>query len=177
MTLLLIAALTAVCLCTGLVYLRLFAKRRSALGVSFVVIWMLHYVVGSIFTLLSRDRTFSLLEFEEFEWAYLLAVLAGLYFLLVYGQLLYTLPGSAGVRVRYRVGALRPIVLFIAAGLVFGVLLVLRIGVSDYFSPELAFFRARLGELAGEGVGVYYYLAALLLPATMMAHVCVSLTV
>lgn len=169
MTQLLIATLTAVCLCTGLVYGRIFAQRKSALGLSFVVIWLLHYVVGNIVTLLSSERTFSLLDFDEFEGAYLLAVLAGLYFLLVYGQLLRSLPANDGVRVRYRVGALRPITLFIGAGLVFGVLLVLRIGVSDYFSPELAFFRARLGEVAGEGIGVYYYLAALLVPATMMA--------
>ena len=169
MTTVLIATLTACCVFIGLVYMRLFAQRKSALGLSFVVIWMLHYVVGNVVTLLSSERTFTLLDFREFEFAYLLSVMAGLYFLLVYGQLLLRLPANHGARVRYQLGARRPIMLFIAAGVVFGGMLVLRIGVSDYFSPELAFFRARLGDVAGEGIGVYYYLAALLIPATMMA--------
>lgn len=164
----LIATLTACCVFAGVVYMRQFAQRKSALGLSFVVIWMLHYVVGNVLTLLSSERTFTLLDFKEFEFAYLLSVLAGLYFLLVYGQLLLRLP-ALGERARYRPGARRLIVVFIAAGVVFGAMLVLRIGVSDYFSPELAFFRARLGDVAGEGVGIYYYLAALLIPATMMA--------
>ena len=165
----LIATLIACCVFTGLVYLRLFAHRKSALGLSFVVIWMLHYVVGNVVTLLSSERTYTLLEFREFEFAYLLSVAAGLYFLLVYGQLLQRQSASQDVRVRYQSCARRPIVLFVAAGVVFGCMLVLQIGVSNYFSPELAFFRARLGEVAGEGIGVYYYLASLLVPATMMA--------
>ena len=165
---LLIAMLTAVCLCAGLVYLRIFANSRSALGLSFVAIWMLHYVVGNVVTQLSSERTFTLLEFEEFEQAYLLAVVAGLYFLLVYGQLLRSLPADDGKRVRYRPQAARTLRLFAVAGVVFGWMLALQIGLSDYFSPELAFFRARLGEFAGEGIGIYYYLASLLVPATMM---------
>lgn len=168
MILLLIATLTACCAFTGLVYMRIFAQRRSALGLSFVVIWMLHYVAGNIVTLLSSERTFTLLEFQEFAPAYLVAVLVGLYFLLVYGQLLRRLPANDGVRMRYQVDAARVLRLFAVAGVVFGWLLALQIGLSDYFSPELAFFRTRLGEVAGEGIGVYYYLASLLVPATLL---------
>ena len=169
MTTVLIATLTACCVFAAGVYMRLFAQRKSALGLSFVVIWSMHYILGNVLTLLSSTRTYTLLEFSEFELSYLLSVLAGLYFLLVYGQLLLRLPANQGARVAYLASARRTVVLFVAAGVVFSCMLVLQIGVSVYFSPELAFFRARLGDVAGEGIGVYYYLASLLVPATMMA--------
>jgi len=78
MTTVLIATLIASCAFAGLVYLRLFAQRKSALGLAFVVVWLLHYVVGNVVTLLSSERTYTLLDFREFESAYLMAVLAGL---------------------------------------------------------------------------------------------------
>lgn len=168
MVTLLIVTVTLVNAVLAGIFLRKFARERSVLGLTFTVGWALHYVVGNIFTLLSRDLTYTFLPFEEFETSYLLALLAGTYFLPVYAHLTRKVAHDFEPASHFGQSALLPLLIFFLVSVACGVALILRIGVSEYFSPELAQFRARLGEHAGEGVGVYYYLATLLITSSLM---------
>ncbi len=168
MILVLIVGLSVVCAAAGAYCAWFFAATKSPLGLAFTVVWIMHYVVGNGLTLLSRHETFGLIRFEQFEVAYLAALAIGLYFLVVYAALMRRFTNALGPHSVYRREVAGALQFFAALGVVFGLLLVQRVGIGEYFSPELAFFRARLGEHAGAGVGVYYYLATLLIPATLL---------
>lgn len=148
--------------------LKRYASRDSVLQLFFVIVWTLHYVVGNILVLVSRDYTFTFSSFENFSVAYLLSLVTGQYFLWIYIYLLDLTKKPVIQYVPLREDT-RPLLLILfGASMFFAFLLIYLIGPSNYFSQEMAQYRARLGEYAFAGVGVYYYLAGFLLPATIL---------
>ena len=163
-----IYALTLVNALTAVYALRRYATRDSVLQFFFVIVWMMHYVIGNVLVLLSSDRTYNFVPFAEYEAGYLASMVAGQYFLWVYLFLLdSTAKPVAGYR-PLRAASLPIVLLFLAITGAFGALLVLQIGVSEYFSQDLAQYRARLGEVSA-GIGYFYYLATFLISATLVA--------
>lgn len=168
MTFAAIILMTLLNLATAVYALRRYAHRETSLQFMFVIVWTVHYVLGSTLVLLSSEYTYTMVAFSEFETGYLLAQVAGQYFLWVYLFLLDSVRRKPVVYQPLRATALPFIILFLGLCSFFGLLLILQIGPDLYFSPELAIYRARLGELSA-GVGYFYYLATFLISATLIA--------
>lgn len=168
MTLIAILFVTFINVMTSFYLIKRYSSKETVLQLCFVLVWTVHYVVGNILVLVSRDFTFIYSRFEYFETSYLIALVIGQYFIWTYLFLLNRSKdaGSSYVPLRERSRPALFILLF--ASMFFGFLLIYLIGPSSYFSQELAQYRARLGDYAFAGVGVYYYLAGLLLPATIL---------
>jgi len=168
MTLIAIFFVTFLNVITSFHLLRRYASKETVLQLFFVLIWTLHYVIGNLLVLFSRDYTFIYSRFDYFETSYLIALLIGQYFIWTYLYLL-NLSKDAGIfYVPLRERSRPALFILLFASMFFGFLLIYLIGPSSYFSQELAQYRARLGDYAFAGVGVYYYLAGILLPATIL---------
>lgn len=153
---------------TTIFFWRRFVEHRSIIGMVFCAVWAMHYVVGCSFTLLSSDTAFNLLRFDEFSEYYIIAMLVGQYFIWVYGLLLLRITPFDGHNVIYSQRAFVPISAFYVAATLGAVLFAFIIGFSTYFSSAMAENRANLSIIAGEGIGVYYYIGSFLLPATLL---------
>jgi oligosaccharide repeat unit polymerase len=168
MALVLIVVLTIANAMTALYCIKHYASRSTILQLFFVVVWTMHYVVGNVLVLVSTNLTYTLSSFEKFEWSYLIALAIGQYFLWAYLFLLDLTNDKNPDYVHLRADSQAIVMTALGISLVFAAWFIVNIGAGSYFSQELAQYRARLGDYAGEGIGVYYYLASLLLPATIL---------
>ncbi len=153
---------------TAAFFVRRFSERRSIIGLVFCAVWSMHYVIGCSLALLSSEIAFNLRNFEDFSSYYILAMLVGQYFIWVYGILLLRMAPFDGHNIIYSRRAFTPVSAFYLAS-VFGVVLfAAAIGFGNYFSTAMAENRANLSVIAGEGIGIYYYLGSFLMPGTLL---------
>lgn len=143
-------------------------KTQSPTSLFFGLGWTLHYVVGNILTLATKDLTYVFQPFDQYEYAYAISLLVGQYFMLVFLILMPRLmPPHHPAANQYRYNDFHLLLVFLFAGILFAIALSVRVGLDAYFSTDLAGYRARLGDYAGEGIGYYYYFGMLLIPATL----------
>ena len=129
---------------------------------------MLHYVFGCAIILFSGGKVFGIAAIESYQDTFLIAQLVGIYFIFIFTFLLGNGYRYVVTHYQYRRNSGWIIFGFYFLSLIFFALLILRIGPSSFFSPELALYRAVLGDYAGEGIGYYYYLAMLIIPSTIL---------
>jgi oligosaccharide repeat unit polymerase len=168
MNLSLIIVLTIANALSAFYCLRHYATRSSILQLFFVIVWTMHYVVGNILVLVSINLTYTLSSFARFSGDYVLSLLLGQYFLWTYIFLLDLTSDNISVYRPLRPDARAVLLLLLAATTAFGLWFIWEVGPAEFFSQELAQYGARLGEYAFKGIGVYYYLASFLLPATIL---------
>jgi oligosaccharide repeat unit polymerase len=153
---------------TTIFFWRRFVERRSIIGMVFCAVWAMHYVIGCSFALLSSDMAFNLLRFDDFSEYYIISMLVGQYFIWVYGLLLLRVPPFDGHNVMYSQKAFVPVSAFYGAAVLGALLFAFVIGFGTYFSAAMAENRSNLSIIAGEGIGIYYYIGAFLVPATLL---------
>jgi hypothetical protein len=146
-----------------------YMRRSKIYQFTFVSVWTLHYVIGNALVLLSRDRTYALAQFSDFEGGYLMALIAGQYFLWVYLFLQNVAQKEFSGDAVFRTSAISPVLIIAGITSLFGALFISQIGPALFFSGELAQYRTGIGEIAGEGIGIFYYLATLMIPAALLA--------
>jgi oligosaccharide repeat unit polymerase len=153
----------------SLFFLKLFHRTKSFLGYVYVSIWLSHYVIGNIFILIARDEIFNNLKFESIAPYYFLALLYGLYFSFIYSLLLLKLNfGTFKVIRSCSQFSLPYLIVFNVLSILFFLLFVSKIGFQNFFSPEMAIYRNILGDYSFVGIGYYYYLAILIIPAMLL---------
>lgn len=151
----------------GLHCLARFATKASPFGFFFTLVWVLHYVLGNVLLLVDGGRLFGNIEFEQLYLEYIFSNIAGLYFLFVYIYLLEFKDVSIAATHLVPHGSWNRMLIVYLGGLFAIATFIVKMGVSSYFSTELASYRAILGEYV-EGIGVYYYIGMLLIPATLL---------
>ena len=152
----------------GTYYFGRFMRQRSLIGLLFTIYWISDYVVGNILLLSVKDVVFGFKSFEGFEDSYLFSLVVGVYFLIIYAHLIRNWGKYSQVNSGYPKCALPVILAFFGIAILFATLFIYNVGISSYFSDEMARYRINLGDYAGHGIGTYYYLAMLLFSAVIM---------
>ncbi|WP_036289714.1 O-antigen polymerase [Methylosinus sp. PW1] len=163
-----IYCLTAINLITAAILIPRYLRHSTVYQAAFVLGWTMHYVIGNLLVLLSQNSTYTLASFSDFSGAYLVSLIIGQYFLWSYLFLFETTRKPSIGSAKFRPTATSTLVGILAVTALFAALFIFQIGPGAYFSPDLARYRINLGEYAGVGIGVYYYLAMFLISASML---------
>jgi hypothetical protein len=152
-----------------LYFLKVFIKQKSFIGLTYTVIWLFHYILGNCLVLISFDEIFIQLKFETISPYYLFSLFYGLYFSVIYSYLLLKTKFGIFKNSKYfRDSDFSFLLFFNVIAVLFFLLFISKIGFNYYFSPELALFRHVLGEYSFTGIGYFYYLAILIVPAVLL---------
>ena len=132
--------------------------------------WGLNYILGGLLILINTEDFLPFMPVESSLLYFFGTQLSGLIFILTY-KIFYKRPSFLNKQqafLEYKKSDLKYLLIFAGIGIVFGVLFILKISIPKYFDPKLALYRADLGDYTFIGIGFYYYLMMLNVPAAIL---------